>query len=703
MLSTSYSSSFVLVSIFVAILASYTALDMAGRITRTQGQAARWWLTGGACAMGIGIWSMHFVGMLALSLPIPLGYDPAITVFSLMIAIASSAFALWLATREVLPWRRLILGALIMGSGISGMHYSGMAAMLMQPGIEYAPLLFTLSVAVSITVSGVALWIAFRLQHHSPRIRILRIIAACVMGVSIVGMHYIGMAAARFPLGSICGAAKTGIDIGWLGLVIIIATLGVLTMALTISVLDQRLESKTTVLASSLAQANKELTYLTLHDNLTKLPNRLLLEDRLERAIQGADNESPRFALMFMDLDGFKTVNDGYGHHVGDLLLIQIAERVKQSIRTQDTIARVGGDEFVLLADVVEPSDAATLADKIATAIRKPFAIAGRELRVSASIGIAMYPGDGSTQHQLLTNADAAMYHAKMMGRDTYCFFETSMNANVHKQLQLTQDLRLALDRGELVLHYQPKFTAPSGPITGIEALVRWMHPTHGLIPPDEFIPLAEKTGLIVPIGAWVLDKACQQLKTWHNTGFETLSVAVNLSALQFRHDALVQTVCDTLTRHAVAAHHLTLEVTESTAMHDVEASLRILQQLNDMGVRISIDDFGTGYSSLLHLKRLPATELKIDRGFINDLSNGSEDTAIVSAIIALGQALDLNIVAEGVETSTQQGFLTNLGCDTLQGFLLGRPMSAEDLNEALARNKLYFGDTQAPAVPVAD
>lgn len=695
MLATSYSSSFVLVSIFVAILASYTALDMAGRITRTRGAGARWWLTGGACAMGIGIWSMHFVGMLAVSLPIPLGYDPAITLLSLLIAIASSAFALWIACQETLPWRRLVLGAFIMGSGISGMHYSGMAAMRMQPGIDYVPSLLALSLAVSITVSGVALWIAFRLQHHMPNIRVLRAVAACVMGVSIVAMHYIGMAAARFPLGSICAAAGNGIDIEWLGLVIIVATLGVLTMALIISILDQRLESKTTVLASSLAQANKELTYLTLHDNLTKLPNRLLLEDRLERAIQGADNESPRFALMFLDLDGFKAVNDGYGHHVGDLLLIHIAERIKQSIRTQDTVARVGGDEFVLLADVAEPSDAATLADKIAEAIRRPFPIAGRELRVSVSVGIAMYPGDGQTQHELLSNADAAMYHAKTMGRNAYCFFEVSMNANVHRQLQLTQDLRLALERHELVLHYQPKFTAPDGPITGTEALVRWAHPTHGLIPPDDFIPLAEKTGLIIPIGAWVLDEACRQLKIWHDAGFEALTISVNLSALQFRHDALVQTVCDTLERHAVPARYLTLEVTESTAMHDVEASLRILQQLHNMGVSISIDDFGTGYSSLLHLKRLPASELKIDRGFINDLTQDTEDAAIVSAIIALGQALDLNIVAEGVENSAQQGFLTDLGCNSLQGFLLGRPVSAEHLSATLAHS-LYANEAVA-------
>ncbi|MCO5411531.1 putative bifunctional diguanylate cyclase/phosphodiesterase [Ralstonia mojiangensis] len=685
MLASSYNPLLVLLSLFVAILASYTALDMAGRVVTAHGRAALSWLIGGASAMGLGIWSMHFVGMLALNLPIPVGYDVGITLASLAIGIGASMFALWLVSRRELPWPRLAGGALLMGAGVAGMHYTGMAALRMSPGIQYDPARFGLSIVIAVLASGVALWIAFRLRRQSRRVRALRAGSAVVMGVAIVGMHYTGMSAASFPFGSVCGAAHTGASAEWLALVIIIVTLAVLAIALIISVLDLRMEARTALLANSLAAANKELAYLALHDNLTKLSNRVLLEDRLTQAIRTAEREKRRFALMFMDLDGFKAVNDVYGHHVGDLLLIDVAQRIGARVRQQDTVARVGGDEFVVLAYVDDPEDAGTLADALLEVVREPFMAGGHELRVSTSIGIAIYPGDGGNQHDLLTNADAAMYHAKGLGRNAYSFFEPSMNADVHQQLQLVQDLRRAVERNELVLHYQPKFNAPNGPIMGVEALVRWQHPQRGLVPADEFIPLAEKTGLIVPLGAWVLDEACRQMAQWHREGRTAWTVAVNLSALQFGHAALIDTVRDTLARHALDPRSLTLEITESTAMRDVDASLQILQQLDAMCVRISIDDFGTGYSSLLYLKRLPASELKIDRGFVRDLAHDTEDAAIVSAIVALGQTLNLRIVAEGVETAEQQAFLTRLGCHSLQGYLLGRPMTAESLSAAMA------------------
>ncbi|HEX3891541.1 MAG TPA: EAL domain-containing protein [Terracidiphilus sp.] len=678
MLSGSYNTWLVIASLLVAILASYTALDLAGRVSATPGKASRGWLIGGSVAMGIGIWSMHFIGMLAFNLPIPMGYDPAITFFSLLIAIASSAFALWIVCQRQLSMRRLCLGAVLMGSGVSAMHYTGMMAMRMTPAIHYVPSLFVLSVLIAVGASGTALWIAFHLRQLSQQIRLYRVGAALVMGLAIAGMHYTGMAAAKFPMNSSCTMARVGFAPSQMAPLVLVFAVGVLSIALITSLLEMRLESRTASLTTSLAYANQELQFLALHDNLTKLPNRALLEDRLEQEMQNAKRELKRFAVLFLDLDGFKQINDAFGHHAGDLLLLQVADRIRASIRARDTLARIGGDEFVVLANASEPADAATFAAKLVEEIAKPFMIARHEVRVSVSIGIAVFDGAGNDHQDLLKSADTAMYHAKAMGRNTYCFFDASMNDDAQKELQLVSDLRTALEKQELVLFYQPTIDAQTGAVRGAEALLRWNHPTRGMAPPNLFIPAAERTGLIVPMGEWVLNEACRQMSEWHAAGFTHWTIAVNLSAVQFNHPGLIQMVRDTLQIHALDPKYLTLEITESTAMRDVHASLVILKQLHGMGVQISIDDFGTGYSSLLYLKRLPASELKIDRGFVCDLAHDTEDAAIIAAIVALGRTLNLRIVAEGVETNEQRGFLTRLGCNLLQGFLFGKPMPAE-------------------------
>ncbi|WP_371226422.1 putative bifunctional diguanylate cyclase/phosphodiesterase [Pseudomonas sp. QE6] len=684
MLTGSYDPSLVLISLCVAILASYTALDLAGRIATARGWSTLLWIAGGGVAMGIGIWSMHFIGMLAFSLPIALGYDVPLTLLSLATAVLSSGFALALVSQERLPPWQLVLGALAMGAGISCMHYLGMYAMLMQPGIDYDPLLFGLSLLIAVLASGAALYIAFRLRRNTPYVRLVRGGAALVMGVAIVGMHYTGMAAARFPEGSFCGAAPSGLGNDWMAVLIIVVTLAVIGIALLTSVLDARLESRTELLSSSLARANQELTQLALHDNLTRLPNRVLLEDRIEQLISKVQRNGGHFALMFLDLDGFKPVNDAFGHHVGDLLLKDVADRLRANLRSEDTVARIGGDEFVLLVSLAEPEDAVTLASQQVGLLAQPFQVSGQELRIAASIGIALYPGDGASQQELLRNADAAMYHAKGNGKNGYSFFEQSMNTNARNHLQLLHDLRAALARREFVLHYQPKFSASGEPM-GAEALLRWLHPQRGLLMPDTFITLAERTGLIIAIGDWVLDEACRQMSLWYAQGYRDWRVAVNLSALQFCHAGLVDSVAGALRRYQLPANCLTLEITETTAMRDADASLEILGRLAEMGVDLSIDDFGTGYSSLLYLKRLPANELKIDGGFVRDLEQDSDDAAIVSAIVALGQALELRIVAEGVETPRQQDFLTRLGCDSLQGFLFGKPVPAEQFIDHLS------------------
>ncbi|MFK3947724.1 putative bifunctional diguanylate cyclase/phosphodiesterase [Pseudomonas fulva] len=680
MLTASYSSSLVLISLCVAILASYTALDLAGRIATARGYAASLWMIGGALAMGTGIWSMHFVGMLALQLPVELGYDLTLTACSLLIAVLSSGFALWLVSQPSLPFLQLALGALIMGAGIASMHYTGMAALRMTPGIDYDPSLFMASLLIAVGASAAALWTAFRLRRQTPYVRQIRGLAAVLMGIAIVGMHYTGMAAAGFPQGSFCGALPDGLEGDGLVSLVLITTFAVLLVALLTSVLDARLEARTAALARSLTLANQELTQLALHDTLTGLPNRSLLADRIELAIAKVAEQGGCFALMFIDLDGFKPVNDAFGHHAGDLLLKAVATRLRGHLHSQDTLARIGGDEFVLLVELQDPSDAMNVAIKQVNLVSRPFRVAEHDLQLSASLGIVLYPGNGQDQHELLRNADAAMYHAKRVGKNGYSFFDASMNSNARQQLQLLQDLRLAVAAGQFRLHYQPKFDAKRCQPIGAEALLRWEHPQHGLLAPDRFIGLAEKTGLIIPIGDWVLDEACRQMRLWLDEGIEGWRIAVNLSAIQFCHAGLLDSVERALERHALPANCLTLEITETTAMSDVEVSLTVLQQLSDMGVDLSIDDFGTGYSSLMYLKRLPANELKIDRGFVRELEDEGEDAAIVSAIVALGRALGLRIVAEGVETSSQQAFLTRLGCDSLQGYLLGRPVPAEQL-----------------------
>ncbi|MGP3590966.1 putative bifunctional diguanylate cyclase/phosphodiesterase [Vagococcus sp. WN89Y] len=678
MLVSQYDYILVVVSFIVAILAAYTALNMAGRVATNTGPSSWVWLSGSGLALGIGIWAMHFIGMLAMNMSMNMRYEPFLTVLSLAIAIAASLFALWLVSAPELHLRRLIPGTCVMGSGIAAMHYTGMAALQVSPAIIWHKGWVALSVTVALAASFAALWLTFRLRHEAAQVAIMRFGAAILMGVAIAGMHYIGMLAAQFPAQHTAG--HSGFSNSWLAILVGLMAFSVLGITLLVSMFDARLQARTSLLATSLAAANRELARLALHDTLTRLPNRVLLEDRLEQAISKAKREGSFFALMFMDLDGFKTVNDAWGHDVGDKLLIAATERLEQPLKGQYTLARIGGDEFVLLTGMNTPEEAAALANTLVRAIDKPFTIDPYDVMVTLSVGIALYPHDGENARELMFNADAAMYHTKHMGRNGYHFFQPSMNTLAQSQLQLLNDLWLALERQEFRLFYQPKFKAPSGPVTGFEALLRWQHPYQGILTPEIFLPLAEKTGLIVPLGNWVVNEACRQLSEWRSQGHLQWTVAVNLSTLQFEQPNLVQTIITALKQHDVPPQQLILEVTETTAMINPDKSVRVLTALTDAGIQASIDDFGTGYSSLLYLKRLPASELKIDRAFVRQLGKEGDDATIVSAIVALASTLNLKVVAEGVETEEQQAFLTELGCDTLQGYLLGKPVSAESV-----------------------
>ena len=684
MLIGSYTPWLVVISFLVAALASFTALDMASRVTTAATPRTTWlWLVGGGCAMGLGIWSMHFIGMLAFQLPIPLGYALGLTTVSLLAAMASSIFALWLVSQPTLPHGRLASGAVLMGSGIAAMHYLGMAALHMQPGIDYHAGWVALSLLIAVAASWTALFIAFRLRSTHRRLRD-RIAPALVLGTAIVGMHYTGMAAARFPAGSICGAAAgDGLQAQWLALVVLALTLAILAVVLIVSWLDQRMEAqllrlRNTDLSISLDDAHAELTQAALHDPLTRLPNRRLLQQRIEQSLAEAEQRGSRFAVMFMDLDGFKQVNDAYGHQTGDALLVAVADRTRKLLRPADMLARLGGDEFVLVVPIENDEDVATLASRIIQTVGREPLLPRHDLQVTASIGIAICPDHAASERQLMAFADAAMYQAKEAGRNAYVLFADWMNDSAEQQFQLLADLRRAIGSEQLFLHYQPKTRVAGQSISGAEALIRWRHPQQGLIPPDRFIRLAERSGVINEIGRWALDEACRQLRVWHEAGHDGWTVSVNLSPIQFASPNLLQEVRDALQTHRIEPRRLILEITENTVMRDTEASLTLLQAMAALGVGISIDDFGTGYSSLLYLKRLPATEIKIDHAFVRDLENSSEDVVIVSAIVALGHALDMDIVAEGVETAGQRAYLERLGCDYLQGYLLGRPVDAQ-------------------------
>jgi diguanylate cyclase (GGDEF)-like protein/PAS domain S-box-containing protein len=428
-----------------------------------------------------------------------------------------------------------------------------------------------------------------------------------------------------------------------------------------------------------------KMSHLARHDFLTGLPNRVLLTERLEQAIGLGHRHRKQVALLFLDLDYFKHINDSLGHALGDQLLQSVAERLSTCVRTTDTVCRQGGDEFViLLAEIERPQDAAHVAEKLLSAFVVPHPIGGHELHVTLSIGISVYPDDGVNVDTVMQNADTAMYHAKAGGRNNYRFFRADMNTNAVRRLFVEGSLRRALKQGEFLLHYQPQMDLASGAMTGTEALIRWLDPDLGLVLPKQFVPIAEESGLIVPIGRWVLREACRQVKAWLDAGLRVVPVAVNISAVEFRHKNFLEGVALILKETGLAPGYLELELTESILMHDAESSVAVLEALKAMGVQLSIDDFGTGYSSLSYLKRFPIDTLKIDQSFVRGIAIDANDATIVSAMIGMGKNLKQRVIAEGMETQEQLAFLRTLQCAEGQGFLFSHPLPAEDFARLL-------------------
>ncbi|MDP1700569.1 MAG: EAL domain-containing protein [Aestuariivirga sp.] len=455
----------------------------------------------------------------------------------------------------------------------------------------------------------------------------------------------------------------------------------------------QLIEMTTRIAGIAIERKHSEdqIRFLAHHDALTGLPNRSLLKDRLTQAILQTQRYNPWVSVVFIDLDNFKMINDSLGHTAGDELLKAVAQRMVGCIRAIDTVVRLGGDEFVILLvdQPARPDEISETLERIRTAIAEPVSIDGRALYVTCSIGVATFPNDGPDPETLLMNADAAMYKAKEAGRDNVQFYTAEMNTRVHEKLALQQEMRDALARSEFVLHYQPQVDLRTGGVFAVEALVRWRHPNLGLLSPLKFIPMAEETGLIVPLGDWVLHDACRQNKAWQDAGLPPVNVCVNVSARQFREKNLVSRVVSALRESGLAAKYLELEITESLIMQDVDQAVATMKELQRLGVQLAIDDFGTGYSSLNALKTFPVARLKIDKSFINNLASDDSDKAVAAAVISLGQKLNLRVIAEGVETIEQVAILRDNNCDECQGYYFSKPVSFEAIADLLKKQAL--------------
>jgi diguanylate cyclase (GGDEF)-like protein/PAS domain S-box-containing protein len=817
---SSYDVRLVVLSIAIAPLASFVALDLAGRTQVAVGRSRTLWLAAGSITMGLGIWSMHFIGMLAFGLrangvALPIGYAGLELLRSVVIAIAASAVALTFASRKALTPPGIMIAGTVLGAAIAGMFYLGMDAMRMPARLSYSAVGVVLSFVIAVVASTMALGLEHRRGAGTLRAsdRRAKRTSALVLGVAMAGMHYTAMAAATFTpnpdtsladgtmvlatsqvallvtagalvllglanvataldqqrnqLGqtllkeearfrsltqaasdAILSADANGFIVFWnsaaqqifgytaseavgqpLGLLVaererdtslaIAAEAPECTvelegrrwdgsafpMELTLSKwMDGTEEFYTGIVRDVTQQKSLEaqLAHQAFHDSLTGLANRALFRDRVSQAVFRGSRRGVLPAVLFIDIDNFKSINDGISHQVGDGLLCAIARRLSEAIRTSDTCARVGGDEFAVLVEANGSgsvvSDAAHMAERIFESLRVPCDVNGSDIVVGVSIGIAV-GRVGDDDADLLRNADLAMYRAKSRGKGRYEVFEPAMHQAVRKRLELETELRRSIEqairgtstpgeRPPFVMHYQPIATLATGYISKVEALVRWDHPRRGLVAPMEFIPIAEEMGLIVPLGRWILREACRQTRAWQRayatSGLpQAIGVTVNLSARQLLQPELPSDVAAALRDSGLPAGCLTLEMTESMLIEDSNAVLARLRALKALGVRLAIDDFGTGYSSLAYLERFPVDLLKIDKSFVDKIGAGLE-SPLARAMIGLGRELGIHVVAEGIETHSQWASLRALGCEMGQGFYLSRPLPPALLSEAM-------------------
>lgn len=651
------------------------------RVRAPDGLLAFSWIVGGAVAVGTALWALQ----LAVWQSVQYGAFFIATPFVAAWAIAIGATAAVLLIVRWLPPQRLVGAATVLLLPLIAMIFVALGAAAARPLPWMVLLGVPTLLALAVMAGGV--WLALTLLNLAPRRAssrrpaLQRWVGVGVFALAWVQAQVLLVHLAPAATSPTLSATPPADAIGE-PLVLLALAFGafVLVMALVCVLADLRSGGRAQSLGESLEVANRRLRRLTFRDALTGLPNRLQFEERLDNLLQQVGRSPSGMAVLFIDIDGFKAVNESFGHAAGDEVLQEVGRRLAGLARPQDTAARIGGDEFLLLvAAPHSPAAAAAVAQSALHCLAAPFRLSGgSEVHLSCSIGIAMFPDHGPT-NRLIANADAAMFAVKRTGGATYAFFEPRMEIDVGDQLAMQSDLRQAIERGELSLSYQPKVDARTREFTGVEALVRWQHPTRGAVGPTELIAVAERFGLIGAIGQWVFNEACRQIRAWEDAGLR-IRVAVNLSAHQLRQDDLVQRIRGTLAQHGIDASLLTFEITETVAMEDTQATLSAFSQLARAGASLAIDDFGTGHSSLAYLRMLPARQLKIDRSFIADLGISGDAMAVVDAVIRLAHALDLRVVAEGVETERQRDILQSLGCDEFQGFLFARPMDAERL-----------------------
>ena len=679
-------------------LGVYTILlhERVVRRVRASGRDAGlgWWVGGTVC-LGTASWAISLLIVVGLGWPVGTQFSLPLVAVAWVPATTLSALTLWFGGQ--VHMRPTIRGLFCLaGAGfLQVTPFVLVLAMMHRPSPQWQWLPTLLSLALAFGTALLMGWWHLRAMR-APISRSGTVSLALMVGTLTLGSHLMLLSAVALPAGTVSMGERL-LPADALGPLLsgVIALL--LAMLHVGTVQDERLSRREAMLAASLAQVKTDMVEAANRDPLTQLLNRQGFDLALEQAVaQGCK----QMAVMLVNLDGFRPMVEHYGYAVGDALLRQVGNRLRGLVRSDDVVARVGGDEFLLLLH--QPGDGPTtahLAQRLGDVVRQPVVLEEADIELTCSIGVALYP-DEPRAERLFDRANEALLAARGAGGAAHCVFESGMGREVQAQVLMQRDLRHAVERGEMMLHFQPKLQAMSGELAGVEALLRWRHPERGMVSPAEFIPVAERFGLIGELGTWVLDEACRQIRVWLDAGLE-VPVAVNVSVHQLRQTDLEVRVRDALVRHQVPARLLTLEITESVAMENIDSSLRVFDMLDSIGVPLSIDDFGTGYSSLSYLRRLPATQLKVDRSFVRDLDDGSEGSAaIVEAVVRLAHALKLKVVAEGVETQSQAARLRGLGCDELQGFLFARPMSPADLLTWLVQGPVGLSAWPAPASP---